>query len=257
LADVPETSGLALGRRTRGVLWSHNDSGNDAVLFAVDVAGIVRGRVPVPMRTRDWEDVSAGRCPAGDCLYLADIGDNGLRRPHITILRVPEPRLNDAATLPPEVFTVTYPDGPHNAEAMFVVGADAFIITKDRVGTVYRARDLPAGGGQRVAQRIGALGLATVTDAETSVDGRTVVVRTPREAAFYQSDALVADGTGPYLRVDLAHLDELQGEGVALDGSLLHLSSEGKPWSPAGSLMALRCRLPAPGDVKPVASSTR
>ena len=91
-------------------------------------------------------------------------------------------------------------------------------------------------------------GLATVTDAETSVDGRTVVVRTPREVAFYRTDALVgrAGKAVPYLRVDLAHLEELQGEGVALDGSVLHLSSEGKPWSPAGSLRVLRCRLPAP-----------
>ncbi len=148
LSDVPETSGLAMGRRTRGVLWSHNDSGNDAVLFAMDVAGAVRGRVSVPMRMRDWEDVSAGRCPAGDCLYLADIGDNGARRPHVAVLRVPEPRVNDSTTLAPEVFTVTYPDGPHNAEAMFVIGADAFIITKDRVGSVYRAGDLTAGGGR-------------------------------------------------------------------------------------------------------------
>jgi hypothetical protein len=93
LPDVPETSGLATGRRARDILWSHNSSGNDAVLLAMDLAGAVRGRVAVPMRMRDWEDVSAGRCPAGDCLYLADIGDNGTRRPHVAILRVPEPAL--------------------------------------------------------------------------------------------------------------------------------------------------------------------
>jgi len=89
LSDLPETSGLAMGRRTRDVLWSHNDSGNDAVLFAMDMAGAVRGRVSVPTRMRDWEDVSAGRCPAGDCLYLGDIGDNGARRSHVAVLRVP------------------------------------------------------------------------------------------------------------------------------------------------------------------------
>ncbi len=240
-----------MGRRTRDVVWSHNDSGNDAVLFALDVAGAVRGRVSVPMRMRDWEDVSAGRCPAGDCLYLADIGDNGARRPHVAVLRVPEPLVNDSTTLAPEVFTVTYPDGPHNAEALFVVGADVFIITKDRIGSVYRARALTAGGGALTMQHIGALGLETVTDAETSVDERTVVVRTPWEAVFYRTDALVGRAgspspAAPYLRVDLTRLEELQGEGVALDGSVLHLSSEGKPWSPSGSLMALRCRLPEP-----------
>jgi len=246
LPDVPETSGLAMGRRARDVVWSHNDSGNDAVLFAMNLAGTVRGRVSVPMRMRDWEDVSAGRCPAGDCLYLADIGDNGARRPHVAILRVPEPGLEDVTTPDPEVFTVSYPDGPHNAEGMFVVGADLFVITKDRTGRVYRARALAAGGGTQTMQYVGALGLATVTDAETSVDGRTVVVRTPREVAFYRTDALVTGKAAPYLRVDLTGLEELQGEGVALDGDVLHLSSEGNAWSPAGRLMALRCRLPGP-----------
>lgn len=246
LPDVPETSGLAVGRRTRDVLWSHNDSGNDAVLFALDRAGVVRARVRVPVRLRDWEDVSAGRCPAGDCLYLADIGDNGVRRPEVTILRVPEPRDGDTATAPPEVFTATYADGPHNAEALFVAGQDVFVITKDRVGSLYRGNGLPAGGGALTLNRIGSLGLSTVTDAEASVDERMVVVRTPGDVVIYRTGALVAGDTAPALRIDVSGLDELQGEGVALDGSLLHLSSEGKPWSRAGSLRSLRCQLPTP-----------
>src|SRR5262245_44719285 len=75
LPDVVESSGLAISRRTPGVLWTHNDSGSDAVLFAIDKDGRLLGRVRVPVRTRDWEDVSAARCPSGDCLYIADIGD--------------------------------------------------------------------------------------------------------------------------------------------------------------------------------------
>ncbi len=246
MADLPEASGLAVGRRVSGVLWSHNDSGNDAVLFALDGAGTVRGRVRVPVRMRDWEDVSAGRCPAGDCLYLADIGDNGTRRPTIAILRVPEPAADDVTTSAPEVFTATYPDGPHNAEALFVVGDDAFIVTKDRVGALYRARALPSGGGAIDLEHIGALGLSTVTDAETSVDGRTVAVRTPAEVVLYRTDAVITGAAVPYLRVHVSGLRELQGEGVALDGSVLHLSSEGRPWRQAGSLVSLRCRLPEP-----------
>ena len=59
LPGVPETSGLAVSRRTPGLLWTHNDSGNEAVLFAIDASGTDRGRVRLPIRTRDWEDVSA------------------------------------------------------------------------------------------------------------------------------------------------------------------------------------------------------
>src|SRR5688572_14273870 len=98
VAEIPEASGLAVSRRNPDVLWSHNDSGNETVLFALDARGALRGRVRVPIRTRDWEDVSVARCPAGDCLYFADIGDNSNRpaRGAIEIYRVPEPAQGDA-----------------------------------------------------------------------------------------------------------------------------------------------------------------
>jgi hypothetical protein len=47
LPEIPEASGLAVSRRDPGLLWSHNDSGNAAVLFALDTAGTLRGHVRV------------------------------------------------------------------------------------------------------------------------------------------------------------------------------------------------------------------
>ena len=98
LPELPEASGLAISRRTTGLLWSHNDSGNATVLFALDTSGKVRGRIRLPVLTRDWEDVSAANCTTGSCLYIADIGDNGLARRDISIYRVPEPQPGDAET---------------------------------------------------------------------------------------------------------------------------------------------------------------
>lgn len=235
--ELPESSGLAVSRRHPGLLWSHNDSGSAAVLFAIDTAGTVHGRVSVPVATRDWEDVSAGPCPSGDCLYVADIGDNRRQRQSVKIYRVPEPATGDGETAPPEVFNATYADGAHNAEAMFVVGADLFIVTRDRIGGLYRAT-LTEGEELRF-ERIGELGLQAVTDAETDRDGKTVVVRTEHEAVLYR----MADRTlgAPFVRIPLDGLKEPQGEGVALDGSTLFLSSEGRSWSPAGRLGSLRC----------------
>lgn len=240
LAELPETSGLAVSRRTPGVIWSHNDSGHQSILFALDSSGVLRGRVRVPIRTRDWEDVSAARCPAGDCLYIADIGDNSRSRRRIMIYRVAEPAPTDAATGSPEVFTARYADGPHNAEAMFALGADLFIITRDRVGAVYRAH--PATANELVFTRVGQLGLEAVTDAEASPDGRTVVVRTTHEAVLYRAADLVGANNEPYARIPLDGLKEPQGEGVALDANgILYLSSEGHPWNRAGRLLTLQC----------------
>jgi hypothetical protein len=239
--ELTESSGLAVSRRTPGLLWSHNDSGNDAVLFAIDPAGTVHGRVRLPVRTRDWEDISAAPCLSDDCLYIADIGDNRAARHTIQIYRVPEPAPGDAQTAPPDVFNATYADGPHNAEAMFVIGADLFIVTRDRSGWVYRSRVPPAGGGNLRFERVGHLGLQGVTDAETSPDGATVVVRTSREAALYRASDVIRDSFMPYLRMSIEALQEPQGEGVALDGDMLYLSSEGRPWNRAGRIVRLRC----------------
>ena len=76
LADLPEASGLAVSRRTPGILWSHVDSGAP-VLFALDIRGSVKGRVRVEgVKTNDWEDVAVGSCGSASCVYIADIGDN-------------------------------------------------------------------------------------------------------------------------------------------------------------------------------------
>ena len=243
LRDIGEASGLAASRRSPGVLWAHNDSENAAVLFALDFAGTVIGRVPIPIQTRDWEDVSVAACPGGDCVYVADIGDNASVRRSVRIYRVPEPAPGDAQTAPPEVFTVTYADGPHNAEAVFVVGQDLYIVTKDRTGGLYRAT-LPTSGSHLAFQRVGELGLVLVTDAETSRDGTSVVVRTREEVAVYRTADVARGNRVPALRVRVDGLKEPQGEGVALVGDMLFLVSEGRPWTGGGSAIGLRCYLP-------------
>jgi hypothetical protein len=245
LAELPEASGLAVSRRHAGILWSHNDSGNRTELFALDATGAVRARVRVPITTRDWEDVSIGRCPAGDCLYIADIGDNSLARSSVRIYRVPEPALTDAQTAAPEVFTASYADGPHNAEALFLAGDAIFIVPRDRAaaGALYRAA-LPASTttGMTFA-RTGRLGLAPVTDAEATPDEASVVVRTSKLAVIYKTADLVRGGSDIHGRhIPIEGMKEPQGEGVALDSQgTLFLASEGKPWHRAGGLVSLKC----------------
>jgi hypothetical protein len=240
--EIPEASSLAVSRRNPGILWSHNDSGNAAVLFALDARGALVGRVRVPIRTRDWEDVSAARCPAGDCLYIADIGDNRLARKRILIYRVPEPDPGDAETAPAEVFSATYADGPHNAEGLFVVGADIFVVTRDRTGGLYRSTRPAA---ELTLERFGELGLAAVTDAEASPDEASIAVRTSKEVVIYRTADVMRGGVVPSgLRIPIQGLKEPQGEGVALgaDG-MLYLASEGRPWNRAGRFISLRCAL--------------
>lgn len=242
LREVPEASGLAVSRRHPGIIWSHNDSGNRTELFAVDAAGTLRGRVRVPITTRDWEDISAARCPGGNCLYIADIGDNRLRRRNIQIYRVPEPALDAAQTGAPEAFNATYADGPHNAEALFIVGDNVFIVTRDRVAGLYRSTLPSSAERQMTFERIGELGLTVVTDAEATPDEAAVVVRTSKLVVIYRTADLVKGGANPDgLRIPIDGLKEPQGEGVALDSNgMLYLASEGQ-WIGAGRFVSLQC----------------
>lgn len=242
LSALPEASGAALSRRTPGVIWSQNDSGQPAV-HAIDAAtGSARGRVRVPNATvEDWEDVSVAPCAGGSCLYIADIGDNNRARRSITIYRVPEPQPQDAQSAPADVFTAVYPDGAHDAEALFVTGDDLFILTKDATAALYRFPRPLTTGTTLTLERVAELPLRRVTDAETSADGEWVAVRTNDELAFYRTADLTR-GKPDGVTMSLRPLKEPQGEGVAVDaGGMVYLIGEGQR---AGSLNTLRCTLP-------------
>ena len=243
MSDVPEASGLAVGRRRPGLIWTHNDSGNDPVLFALDESGTIQGRVRLPIKTRDWEDISSAPCPQGDCLYIGDIGDNGLDRRSVAVYRVAEPDPDAARTGRPDIFTITYPDGPHNAEALFVIGDYLFIVTRDRVGAVYRSSSVLAGGVTVKLEHVVDLGLVGVTDAEASADERQVAIRTSDDVVIYQTADLVGSTAAPKgTRISIQGLREPQGEAVAIgnDGTL-YLASEGRPWNRAGRFLSMRC----------------
>jgi hypothetical protein len=93
-------------------------------------------------------------------------------------------------------------------------------------------------------QRIGALGLEAVTDAEATPDEQSVVVRTSGEVLLYRTADVMSGGRRPYRRISISGLREAQGEGVALDNDgTLYLASEGRSWSRGGTFMKLRCKL--------------
>jgi hypothetical protein len=254
-SEVRETSGLAESRRHPGILWTHNDSGGEPVLFAVDTAGALRGRVQVAgAKNRDWEDVALGPCPGGECLYVGDIGDNDDKRKDVEVYRVPEPTPGDAVTAPAERITLRFPDEPQDAESLFVLpSGDLFLVTKGRRKSValYRApAPLPAGGTVTL-RRVAALDrgeekrLNQVTGAGATPDGRWVAVRTYSSLHLFRAEELMESPTPRSERIDLAALEEEQGEAVAIraDGTAF-LSSEGRGKQDPGTLSRLSCALP-------------
>ena len=241
LPALPEASGVAGSRRTPGLLWSHNDSG-EPMVFALDAAGVVKGRVRVAgAEVTDWEDITVGPCAQGSCLYIADIGDNNRARRQITVYRVSEPRPGDSMTEPAEVWVGTYPDGAHDAEGAFITPAgELFIVTKESAATSALYRFPLAQGNAAARLQIAAkVPVARVTDADASADGTWVVLRTNDELLFYRTRDLLAGGRSAPQRFNLRSLGEPQGEGVAFGtNGMVYLTGEGNR---GGTLATLRC----------------
>ena len=89
-----EISGLARSQRRPDLLWTHNDSGGEPVLYAVDNSGhhVGSARLKGAMNL-DWEDVASFTRHGEPWLLVGDMGDNYAWRSSITFYLVREPVL--------------------------------------------------------------------------------------------------------------------------------------------------------------------
>ena len=192
-SDLGEASGLVHIASNEG-FWAHNDSGDQARLFAFDRSGKDLGQLILEgVGALDWEDLSAGPCGLSRCIFIGDIGDNGARRSEILIHRLIEPAPpgeGQSASAEVETMRAVYPSGAIDAEGLAVdpQTGDVFIITKNRrepISSVYVLRSNSWGSNEPVAlESIGRLswegnGLATLaTAAAIEPSGQELFVQT-------------------------------------------------------------------------------
>jgi hypothetical protein len=218
--------------------------------------------VRYPTAARDPEDVALA--PDGT-LWVADIGDNydaAVHRQTIALWKLPK------GGKTPVIHRLTYPDGPHDAEAL-LLGSDGIpiIVTKDLSGTsgVYvpsgplvaksaagvvlvKAGTLSLPESQ-TSNFLGGIGRRLITGGAVSPDGRHVVLRTYADAFEWDvsgGDVLAAITGGKPRMTALP--DEPQGEAIAYtpDGEAFVTACD----EPAGPT-TLRRYLPA---ARPTAS---
>ncbi|HEY7770199.1 hypothetical protein [Longimicrobium sp.] len=248
--EVHESSGVAVSGAHAGIFWTHNDSG-DPLLYAIDAQGRMAGTVRVTgAQVQDWEDVSRAPCPGGNCLFVADIGDNQAKRPFVTVYRVREPAPSDTASAPAEAIRLRYPDGAQDAEAMFVLNGAIHIVTKGETGpiAVYRAPVSAAPGEPSTLERTRNVTpdkvkrSERITGADASPDGRWVAMRTLDDVVIYAAAELIGSAPLAPRRVSVKSLGEKQGEGIGFtpDGSLV-LTSEGGKKEDAATFARLGC----------------
>jgi hypothetical protein len=255
--ELRESSGLAESRKRPGVYWSHNDSGRNPEIFAVASDGRLLGKATVTgAKNNDWEDIAAAPCPegGGDCLYLADTGNNDKDRKHVSLWVFPEPQPDDTATAPATEYRAEFTTQPTDIEAVAVLpDRGILLISKGNNDDVrlFRWPTPLTSHGAAELQPVRELAPEPtevgdrVTGASASPNGRYVAVRTYAALALYRTQDLLGSGR-PFAQLDLDELAEPQGEAVSLadDGTVL-LTSEG-PGSKhlPGTIARLRCSLP-------------
>jgi len=237
-ADLLETSGVAVGRRDPAVLWVHNDSGHDSILYAIDRSGALLGTWTLDVEGDDLEDMAAGYADDGTPeLWLGDVGDNRLERTEIKLYRLEEPEVDtggvaeDHDVTDLETLTLTYPDGAHNCETVMEdpVTGDLYLLTKeiDGASELFRKAAPHTDGETAELEYITTLNFGTgalagnklVTGGDFSPDGAWIVVRTyadtafvwPRDRSATVADAFAADPC------TLTLPTEPQGEAICFD----------------------------------------
>jgi hypothetical protein len=257
-----EASGLAASRRTPGLLWIHDDSGGQPVLYAVEENGKRRGTVRVSgTRNEDWEDIAACEFDGKPWLIVGDVGDNDAKRTHVLIHVVEEPKTEhlipagDLSVAPAFSVRIVYEDGARDCESVAVDVNErmVYLLTKrDMPPRLYRVPLAPVAGGRPViAQFVGIvphlpqptalqralkghLGRrrAEVCAMDFAPDGRSALVLTYGTVLHYERMAgepwAQALARGPRL---LAPHDLPQAEAAcySADGSKIYVGSERTP----------------------------
>ncbi|WP_285596105.1 hypothetical protein [Actinomycetospora sp. NBRC 106378] len=260
---LAEVSGLAVGPAGPVVV---NDSGNATVVYTLRPDCTVATARPVGVQGRDVEDLARG---ADGTLWLADIGDNDRERSTVALVRVP-------TTGPGAVVRLSYPDGPHDAEAL-LLPADGrpVIVTKEGggFGRVYSTEGpLPDAASEPLLLRadgevrlpsssteggpVSFLGRGLITGGALSGDGRTAALRTYTDAWLFPVTGPTADDVVAALRGTPTQVPlpgEPQGEALAFtaDGALLS-AGESPRGGPAARLHEVAV---TPGSAPPAVAA--
>jgi hypothetical protein len=158
-SPISELSGIVKSNRRADLYWVHNDSGDEARLFAITATGesvlptysrfTYYGDVAEAGKTQwqgfpvlysnnvDWEDIAVDR----NYLYLADTGNNGNARRDLMLYLVSEidPTASTRSAVI-QALPLVYPDQTafpperlhFDSESLFVVAGAPYLITKHR-----------------------------------------------------------------------------------------------------------------------------
>ena len=189
---IDEASGIADSKANPGHVWVEQDSGNPNAIGLLSYNGSLAKSIHIkPATNRDWEDMAPGNGPVDgeNYIYLADIGDNNPGMTEYAIFRFIEPSSTTDTVFNCDKLRFQYPDGPHDAEAIFVDNAtkDIYLITKqDNPSKIYRLAYPQNTSMINIAIAVGNLAYNGVTGAALSPSGNELLVRSYTSVNYWK-----------------------------------------------------------------------
>jgi len=192
--SLSESSGVVVSRCLEDVLWSHNDSGEDPILYAMGSSGRDRGAFTISNAENiDWEDIAISATSDGCDIYIADIGNNYSLRTEFAIYVIREPEEGAMNSKDRELeakrikFTYDLPDGAPSPDAETLMihpkSGDVYIVTKVKSGPaeVFRISSDVLKNSETKAVRITEIAIPSippglVTGGDISPDGMRMVL---------------------------------------------------------------------------------
>ena len=179
--DVFETSGLIYFNES---LITHNDSGNEAILYELDTLNLsIKRRVSISnVNNIDWEAITQDT----DFIYIGDFGNNLGTRVDLAVHRISKEDFISFDTVEATTTYFSYEDqedftntgnSDWDAEAFFIVNNQFVILTKQWKSFGSVAYTLPITPGVHVANRVGAIAdVGLVTDVTYDVATNRLVL---------------------------------------------------------------------------------
>lgn len=236
---LTESSGLAFSIRNPDRLWTHNDSGDGAWLYAFDRQGKATGRwFLMSVKANDWEDIASFQVDGQSYIVIADTGDNDAKRSDIKLHWFKEPDPDDSGRLfqgQIQTIRVRYPFGARDCEAIAVDPKTklVWLATKRWLPSCdLLTVPLAASNDLVTATSAGTLPLPMVTGMDISADGQSMVIGSYLNAVLFQKKQ-VAEDWSTALRsapLSLAMPKLRQIEAIAFDlQKRIWVTSEGNP----------------------------
>jgi hypothetical protein len=225
--SINEASGLDASSISKDVLFTHNDSGGEPKVFAININGKFLGSINLnDLTNRDWEDITigSGPDPSKEYIYIGEIGDNNSQYEIKYVYRFIEPTFlssqspKDVSISQVDKLSFVYPDGKRDAETLMLdpLTKDLIIVSKRETNVnVYRWKYPQSIGKVDTLKLISTLNMSSIVGGDISSNGKEIIIKNYNQIYYWsRTNSESLENTFKKNPLSLPYTLEPQGESL-------------------------------------------